>query len=180
MKIFQKNLMASEDVQSYLGTGVFYNGENKAAIHDGALVEIGDIEDHSMYEGLKDVNVRKITAPTEGTKRYAIVDYVGRSEGQIEGVTYREGIKTAGLEAPAGKEVRYRIMKEGDSFYLGTDNFIGSPADGKYAIPTANSTLWTITDMPGTGLAVKIETHKALTEGVVDTDTLYYCYVIGE
>lgn len=180
MKIFQKNLMASEDVQSYLGTGVFYDGGNKVAIHDGALIEIGDIEDHSMYEGLKDVNVRKITAPTSETKRYAIVDYVGRSEGQIEGVTYREGIKTAGLVAPAGKEVRYRIMKIGDSFYLGTDNFVGSPADGKYAIPTANSTLWTITDDPGTGLAVKIETHKALTEGVVDTDTLYYCYVIGE
>ena len=180
MKIFQKNLMASEDVQSYLGSGVFYDGENKAKIHDGALVAIGDIEDHSIYDGLKDVNIRKITAPTDGTKRYAIVDYVDRSEGQIQGVTYRDGIKTAGLEAPAGKQVRYRIMKKEDSFYLGTDNFIGAPADGKYAIPTANSTLWTITDVPGDGLTVKIETHKALTEGTVDTDTLYFCSVVGE
>lgn len=181
MKIFQKNLMASEDVQSYLGTGVYYKDGNVSEIHDGALVAIGDIEGHSIYEGLKDVNVRKITAPTAETKRYAIVDYVDRSEGDIQGVTYREGIKTAGLVARAGKQVRYRIMKKEDSFYLGTDNFIGTPAEGKYAIPTADSTLWTISDQAAeNGLSLKIETTKALTEGAVDTDTLYFCSVVGE
>ena len=54
MKIFQKNLMASEDVQALLGTGVFYDGEGTAAIHDGALVTVGDIEKHSIYANLKD------------------------------------------------------------------------------------------------------------------------------
>lgn len=180
MKIFQKNLMASEDVQVLLGTGVFYDGNKTAAIHDGALVEVGDIESHSIYANLKDVNVRKITAPTADTTNYAIVDYVNRSEGEIQGVTYREGIKTAGLVAPAGKQVRYRFFKKNDSFYLGTDNFIGTPATGKYAIPTVGDTVWTITDAKATeGPCVKIETTKALTEGAVDTDTLYFCTVVN-
>jgi hypothetical protein len=180
MKIFQKNLMASEDVQVLLGSGVFYEGSEKAPIHDGALVEVGDIEAHSIYANLKDVNIRKITAPTADTTNYAIVDYVNRSEGEIQGVTYREGIKTAGLVAPAGKQVRYRFLAKNDTFYLGTDNFVGAPAEGKFAIPTADSTLWTITDEKAeNGPCLKIETKKALTEGAVDTDTLYFCTVVN-
>lgn len=179
MKIFQKNLMASEDVQSFLGTGVFYNGDETAEIHDGAAVVVGDIEAHSVYANMKDVNVRKITAPKAATDVVAIVDYVNRSEGDIMGNTYREGIQTAGLVAPAGKQVRYRILAKGDSFYLGTDNFAGAPEVGKYAIPTANDTVWTINDVATTeGVCLKIETTKPLTEGAVNTDTLYFCTVV--
>lgn len=179
MKIFQKNLMASEDVQSFLGTGVFYNGDATAEIHDGAAVVVGDIEAHSVYANMKDVNVRKITAPEAETDVVAIVDYVNRSEGDIMGNTYREGIQTAGLVAPAGKQVRYRILAKGDSFYLGTDNFAGAPEVGKYAIPTAGDTVWTITDAATTeGVCLKIETTKPLTEGAVNTDTLYFCTVV--
>ena len=179
MKIFQKNLMASEDVQSFLGTGVFYDGEEKAAIHDGAAVVVGDIEVHSVYANMKDVNVRKLTAPEAATDVVAIVDYVNRSEGEIMGNVYREGIQTAGLEAPAGKQVRYRILSKGDSFYLGTDNFVGAPAEGKYAIPTAGDTVWTIADaVADKGVCLKIEATKPLTEGAVNTDTLYFCTVV--
>ena len=180
MKIFQKNLMASEDVQSFLGTGVFYNGEETAEIHDGAAVVVGDIEAHSVYANLKDVNVRKITAPEAETDVVAIVDYSNRSEGKIMDVTYREGIQTAGLIAPAGKQVRYRILAVGDSFYLGTDNFVGAPEVGKYAIPTAGNTIWTVTDAKSEkGTCLKIETTKPLTEGAVNTDTLYFCTVVA-
>jgi hypothetical protein len=179
MKIFQKNLMASEDVQSYLGTGVFYNGDATAEIHDGAAVVVGDIEAHSVYANMKDVNVRKITAPEAETDVVAIVDYTNRSEGKIMDVTYREGIQTAGLVAPAGKQVRYRILSKGDTFYLGTDNFAGAPAEGKYAVPTAGNTIWTVVDAPITeGVCLKIETTKPLTEGAVNTDTLYFCTVV--
>ena len=179
MKIFQKNLMASEDVQSFLGTGVFYDGAEKAAIHDGAAVVVGDIEAHSVYANMKDVNVRKITAPESETDVVAIVDYTNRSEGKIMDVTYREGIQTAGLVAPAGKQVRYRVLVKGDTFYLGTDNFAGTPAEGKYAIPTAGDTTWTIVDtVAEEGVCLKIEATKALTEGAVNTDTLYFCTVV--
>jgi hypothetical protein len=179
MKIFQKNLMASEDIQSFLGTGVFYDGEETAAIHDGAAVVVGDIEAHSVYGNMKDVNVRKITAPEAATDKVAIVDYVNRSEGDIMGVTYREGIQTAGLVAPAGKQVRYRILAVGDSFWLGTDNFDGTPEEGKYAIPTAGDTIWTVaSDKATEGVCLKIETTKPLTEGTVNTDKLYFCTVI--
>lgn len=181
MKIFQKNLMQSEDVKALLGTGIFYKGGKEAECPDGAIVAIGDLEAHSIYEGMKDVNVRKITAPTAETKDYAVVDYVGRSEGDINGVTYREGIKTAGIPVPAGRPTRYRIVKKGDTFYLGTDNFIGTPAVGKFAKMTADATEWTIADEAAeSGLCVKIETTKALTEGAVDTDTLYFCRVVSE
>ena len=125
MRMFQKNLMASEDVQSFLGSGVFYDGGNTAAIHDGAAVVIGDLEDHAVYSGIKDINVRKITASSAATDVVAIVDYTNRSEGDIMGNTYREGVQTAGLEAPAGKVVRYRILAKHDSFYLATGNFVG-------------------------------------------------------
>lgn len=179
MRMFQKNLMASEDVQSFLGSGVFYDGGSTAAIHDGAAVVIGDLEDHAVYSGIKDINVRKITAPSAATDVVAIVDYTNRSEGDIMGNTYREGVQTAGLEAPAGKVVRYRILAKHDSFYLATGNFVGVPAEGKYAIPTANSTLWTVAEEATTdGVCLKIETKKPLTEGTVNTDTLYFCTVV--
>lgn len=181
MKTFQKNLMQSEDVKALLGTGIFYKNGAKAECADGALVAVGELEDHSIYAGMKDVNVRKITLPTAETKEYAIVDYAGRSEGEINGVLYREGIKTAGLSVPAGALTRYRYIKKGDTFYLGTHNFAGAPAIGKYGVPTANEDTWTIGEEAAeSGLCIKIEATKPLTEGTVDTDTLYFCKVVSE
>lgn len=176
-KIFQKNLMISEDVQSYLGTGVFYSAGKQAEVHDGALVSIGSLETSSIYgTGVVDTNVRQIKAYATGDTRLAVVDYVDRSQGEIMGVTYREGIKTAGLVAPAGKRVRYRIFGDGDSFWYGTDNFDGTPRPGKFAVPQNGSTIWEVVDeAPKSGLYLEIETTKSLTEGAVDTDTLYFC-----
>lgn len=180
MKIFQKNLMASEDVKAYLGTGVYYKEDAKAAIHDGAIVVVGDIEDHSVYAGIKDVNVRKLTAPAATTDKVVIVDYVGVSHGKIMGNNYREGIKTAGLSADAGEQVRYRVPQIGDTFYLGAENFDTAPTAGQFATVTVDDTILTVgADAPAEGFGVKIETTKALTEGTVDTSTLYFCTVVS-
>ena len=60
-KNFSKSLMASEDIQSLMYTGVFFDGsDTEAECHNGALVVKGGIMDHSVYEGMKDPNVRKI------------------------------------------------------------------------------------------------------------------------
>lgn len=180
MKIFQKNLMASEDVKAYLGTGVFYKGAKQESIHDGAIVVVGDLEDHSVYAGIKDVNVRKLTAPAAATDKVVIVDYVGVSNGEIMGNTYREGVKTAGLTAPKGERVRYRVPQVGDTFYLGTGNFDKAPTIGQFAGVTATDTILTVEESaPVSGFGVKIEDKKTLTEGTVDTDTLYFCRVVS-
>lgn len=180
MKIFQKNLMVSEDVKANLGTGVYYENDAEAPIHDGALVEIGDIMDHTVYAGMKDANVRKITAPTAGAKRLAIVDYVNRSHGNIMGVEYREGVKTAGLSAEKGEQVRYRIPGLNDTFWLGDENFSEVPTEGAYATSTEGDTIWTVSaEAPTEGLVVKIENIEPLTEGTVNTGKLYFCTVIS-
>lgn len=180
MKLFQKNLMASEDVKAMLGSGKFYNEDVLADIHDGAVVVEGDLENHAVYAGLKDINVRKITAPTAKTDKVVIVDYVGVSEGNINGVLYREGYKTAGLVGLAGEVVRYRRLAIGDTFWLATGNFNGTPEVGKYAAPEASATTLLIGEEEVENATnVKIEATKKLTEGTVDTDTLYLCRVVS-
>ena len=67
-QVFWKNLMSSEYDGSKLVNGKFYNAESNAAeIHDGALVVLGDLEESTIYTGVKEYNTRKITAPVEAT-----------------------------------------------------------------------------------------------------------------
>lgn len=91
MQVFEKVLMASEDVKSYLGTGIFQDSGENAEIHDGAVVTVGALVDHDAYAGMKDINTRILTAPTAITDPVVFIDYVGISEGMINGVLYRVG-----------------------------------------------------------------------------------------
>lgn len=180
-KLFWKNQMASEDVNSYLVSGRFYNDEDvPAEIHDGAIVVIGDLEDHALYDGIKDLNVRKITAPAAETDAIAIVDIVNVSEGDIKGVVYREGIKTTDMTQVAGVPVRVRIVKKIDSFNIGSGNIDGEPVVGEYLIPQAGSTLLAPSATKVEGVTCfKIEAKLPLTEGVIDTDVKYLCTAVS-
>ena len=91
MQVFEKVLMASEDVKSYLGTGVYKSSGANAEIFDGALVTVGSLMDHDAYAGMKDINVRELGQPQAITDPIAIVDYVGVSEAMVNGVLYRVG-----------------------------------------------------------------------------------------
>lgn len=91
MQVFEKVLMASEDVKSYLGTGVYRASDENAEIFDGALVTVGALMDHDAYAGMKDINVRTLGQPTAITDPVCIVDYVGVSEAMVNGVLYRVG-----------------------------------------------------------------------------------------
>lgn len=174
-KNFTKSLMASEDVRSMLYSGVFFDGTDEAEIHDGALVVEGDMMEHSVYAGLKDPNVHKITAPTADTAAVGIVDYVGVSHGDIAGNDYREGIKTYGLAAPAGARVRVRRPAKHDTGYFSADCFASAPTVGQYAVPTANSTLWTpAASASTTKTCIKIEYAKDVVTGTVNADTEYF------
>lgn len=175
-KNFTKSLMMSEDVQSMLYTGRFYDGEgNPAECHNGALVVKGAMEDHSVYAGVKDPNVYKITAPAADTDEVHVVDYVDVSHGDIMDVRYREGIKTFGISAPAGADIRVRIPAKHDTGYFAEDNFVSAPTVGQYAVPTANGTLWTPVAAKATDkTCIKIEFEKNTTQGMVNTGKEYF------
>ena len=179
-KLFWKNQMASEDVNSLLISGRFYNEDAIAEIHDGAIVVIGDLEDHALYAGVKDLNVRKITAPEASTDAVAIVDIVNVSEGEIKGVVYREGIKTTDMKQTAGVPVRVRVLKKFDSFNIGAGNVDGEPVVGEYLVPVAGSTLLapSATKVEGT-TCFKVEAKLPLTEGMIDTDSKYLCTAVA-
>lgn len=179
MQLFSKVLMASEDVKSYLVSGRYYSSSAPASIFDGAVVVVGDLEDHEVYDGLKDINVRKITSPTAVTDRIAFVDYVGVSEVEVMNVLYRVGDKTAGLTAPAGAVVRVRVPQVGDTFWLGADNFASTPTVGQYAETTANaSTLTPAASIGGDGGSyVKVEFSQEIITGNVNAGLKYFCTV---
>lgn len=180
MKIFQKIQMASEDVKSYLKTGVFYADNVEAPIHDGALVHVGDPVEHDLYGAMKDLNARKIEAVTSATdKLMGFVDYVGVSQADVMGVTYRIGDKTAGLSAIAGERVRVRVPQLHDEFWLGVDNFDSEPAIGDFALPTVGDTILTVGDETTEGLCLKIEDIKTLITGQVNDGSLFRCRVVS-
>ena len=180
MKQFSHYKMSSEYDGSKLVSGYFYADDAQAAVEDGTLVVVGDVVDHSVFTGMYDFDNRKVTLPEATTDRVAVVDYVGVSEGMIGGNLYREGIKTAGLTCPAGRPTRVRVLEVGDTFFTASGNFDTTPSKGKFAIPTANSGVWTVVnEASDTETCIKIEGSKPLTQGTVDADTLYFCTVVN-
>lgn len=180
MKIFQKIQMASEDVKSLLKTGVFYAGGVEAVTHDGALVHIGDPVDHDLYSSMKDLNARKIEAVTSATdKLMGFVDYVGVSQADVMGVTYRIGDKTAGVAPIAGERIRVRVPALHDEFWLGADNFKSEPSVGDFVVPTVGDTVLTVGSETSDGLCLKVEDTKTLITGQVNDGKLYRCRVVS-
>lgn len=173
MKLFEKILMASEDVKSYLVSGVC-----ETELHDGALVKIGDLVDHEVYAGLKDMNTRHIEAYA-GQGRYGFVDYVGVSEADAMGVKYRVGDKTAGMPVPAGKHTRVRVPQIGDEFFLGDGNFDTEVGANGYAIAGSNGLLTPAAAATKDGLCIKIEFETNKIVGAVNDGKKYFCTVLS-
>lgn len=182
MKIFNKIIMSSESEINMLKDGYFVdsNGDD-AAVEDGALVSIKSLRDHDLYTGLKDLNAREITAFDEDAPIYGVVDYVGVSHADVMGVYYRIGDKIAGTFPEAGEGTRVRMLALGDEFYLGDENFSGSPAVGSFAAPEAGETTWKVAaSAAASGLCIEIEDTRPLIMGQVNEgSTLYRCRVIS-
>lgn len=175
MKFIEKVLMASEDVKSYLVSGVCEDKE----LADGSLVKIGDLVDHAVYAGLKDMNTRAIE-PYAGEGRVGVVDYVGVTEADVIGVSYRVGSKVLGLPVPAGVSTRVRTLKLGDEFYLADGNFESTPTVGQYAVAGSDG-MWAPAAAEATDkLCVKIEEVKNKVVGAVNDGKKYFCTVIHE
>lgn len=185
MKMFNKIIMASESEDNKLKTGVFgvEDGDTftEAPVEDGAVVSIKGRYDHDLYRGLKDLNARKITAFDANAPIYGVVDYVGVSQADVEGVVYRIGDKIAGLGVPAGERTRVRMLELGDEFYLCEGNFDGTPDEGKYAYPVNGKTTWKVDAAPAnSGLCIVIEEPRQLIMGQVNADSIMHaCRVIS-
>lgn len=181
-KMFEKSLMASEDVQSLLYSGIFYVDDAEAECHNGAIVARGDmLED--IY-GNPDPNLYKIAAPEAATDEVGVVDFVGVSNGDIMGENYREGIKTYGLSAEAGRAVRVRKLMKGDTGYFSAENIVGGTAnDGDFVVATAGSTLLTakasLTNDDKKGTYGVVRFAKPIVEGTVETGTKYFVEFIN-
>ena len=81
----------------------------------------------------------------------------------------------------AGEGTRIRIPCLGDKFYLGNENFSGTPAVGKFAAPEAGKTTMLVADTKAaTGFCVAIEDERNLIMGQVNEGSkLYRCRVIS-
>ena len=113
-KYFWKHLMSSDYDGSKLVKGRFYADAAPAEVHDGAIVVVGGLEDHAVYTGMKDLDTRKITAPTAVTDSVAIVDLVNVSEGHIMGELYREGtmlLPSARIKANGSSPARRACLR---------------------------------------------------------------------
>lgn len=177
MKLFEKILMASEDVKSYLVSGV---NNTDTEIPDGSLVEIGDLVDHDVYTGLKDYNDRDITlAGATPTGMYGIVDYVNVEEVKVGNRIFKVGALTAGLPVPQGGRTRVRMLKLHDEFFLGDDNFNAEIGDKGYAIPAANGEFAPSATAATSGLCLKIEFGTNKITGQINDGMKYFCTVVS-
>lgn len=179
MKIFQKALMASEDVKALLVSGKYLKDDVAAEVADGSVVAIGDLMENTAYTGRKDHNIRKVAAPVDTKEDIGFVDLAEISQGDIMGNVYKIGYKTAGLTAPAGTPVRVRRPMVGDTFYLGDANFDRTPVIGEVGLVTVGETTLTVAaDAAGyEGIYVVVEDIESLTQGTVAGDHIYFCRV---
>jgi len=180
MKLFNKIVMESEHDVNLLKTCYFQANNADAAVEDGAIVSIKAPRAHDLYTGLKDLNARNCTAFDANAPIYGFVDYVGVSHADVMGVQYKIGDKLAGVYPAAGEAARVRMIKLGDEFYLGNENFDVEPTVGKFAIPEAGKTTMKVVDAAATGLCIEIEDAKELIMGQVNEGSkLYRCRVIS-
>lgn len=192
-KVFAKALMASEDVQAYVGSCKFGTGTDAsftaAQVTDGAFVTLGGLALDETYSATSlDWNVYHAYAPTSAAltrEDVVVVDISGVSEGVIAGNNYKIGNKQVDLVGKPGYAVRFRRLQKGDKFWLGQGCFTSAPTVGKFANLTANAvTLTPAASATDAQLNIKVLASKALTVGItVNTvstafEQLYLCEVL--
>lgn len=197
-KIFAKALMASEDIQSFVGSCKFGAVDGGGAfqyaeIYDGAFVNIGGLDADLVYStttpaDVLDWNVHQAVAPATGSltrEDICVIDIANISEVTVFGNFYK-GIDTrlVNLTRPAGAAVRFRRMAKGDKFWLGGGNFKAVPQVGQFGNVVNGETTLTAGDSATAGqFAVKVLTSKPLTIGNTVTyansawEQLYLCEV---
>lgn len=179
METFYQGLMASESVQSYVGSLKFKANGDYAEIHDGALVVLGDLADSVSYDGTKDDNVYEAEAPKAVTDEVVIVDLAEISQGVIAGNNYKMGIKLVGLRCMPGYAARYRHPMKNDRFWVSGDCFDKAPEVGKFAGVKAKDTHFAALDEKAAeGFCVKVIDSRDFTVGNGAYGSMYLCRVL--
>ena len=179
METFYQGLMASESVQSYVGSLKFKANGDYAEIHDGALVVLGDLADSVSYDGTKDDNVYEAEAPKAVTDEVVIVDLAEISQRVIAGNNYKMGIKLVGLRCMPGYAARYRHPMKNDRFWVSGDCFDKAPEVGKFAGVKANDTHFAALDVKAAeGFCVKVIDSRDFTVGNGAHGSMYLCRVL--
>lgn len=175
-KVFSCGEMTSESVQNGVRSCRYFESDDKAAIYDGAFVNVGDLDLDGVY-GLTtlDYNIHKATAPATGSltrEDICVIDLAGIETWTKGTNTIKFGNKLVDLEIPAGENARFRTLHKRDNFWLGLGNFTAAPTVGKYATVSNGSTKLTPSDtITASQFNVKILTSKALTVGQKVTST---------
>ena len=169
-KFFKEGKMASNVLDVMLANAICE--EN---IQDGSLLVLGDLyPDHTYDNAGLEYDTYEAAAPAAADDEVVIVDYAGISEGEIAGNVYKMGVQLYDLEIPAGEIMRVRRLGLHDKFWLGEDNFDGTPVVGKYAIAEAGKyTHKPAAAKPAAGYCVKVLLAKDLTVGMRAEGLMY-------
>lgn len=174
--VFYAGKMISQQVDTFLTNAVLAED-----VKDGALVTLGGLTADQTYTPTGDYqyDVYSASMPTGTGDTLAFVDYAGVSEGKIAGNNYKVGNKLYNLTVPAGTLTRVRIPNIHDKFWLGADNYSGTPTVGQYATAGAAYELTPAAEKPASGFAVKIIATRELTAGMHSEGKLYLNEVVA-
>jgi hypothetical protein len=178
---FQKEIMASTDVRSYLQPIKYEVSATPTVVTNGALVTVTD--PCTNIWGTNDLNCYKATAPAADTDPIHIVDLLETPylENTAGTKMYRVGEEIISLQAPADFPVRSKKPKLDDRFLVGADLFASAPTVGQYAIPTAGATTYTPSATKvTTKFCVKIVESVTKGYGVEGSIVVYRCRVVTE
>lgn len=184
--VMSKALMASEDVQSYVGTcrfgdslveGADTSARKELEIFDGALVNIGSLISDPVYGGYvggaMDWNVHQAifaADPEASREEICIVDLADLPRAYVDGVQVYLGQKLVNLVLPAGENARFRRLQKGDKYWIGEGNFadgtdFGLLQIGTTCIAEADTGKYEIGTPEDGAFAVKALAYKSLQVG---------------
>lgn len=169
---FQKEIMASESVNSFLRSVKYEVSTTPTVATQGMLVTV-TTPITEIYSTLSK-STFKCKAPAADTDPIHILDILESPFITSGSRTYRVGEELSNITAPADVAVRARKPIIDDTYIIGADNFISAPTVGQFAIPTAGNTVYT----PSAGLVTTkhcVEILEAVTVsfGVSTSITAY-------
>ena len=175
--MFYSGKMVSDQIDAALTNAVC-----SSAILDGSLLVLGNLVADTTYAASGDVQYDLYSGAAYATDdpEVVIVDYAGISEGSIMGNNYKMGVKLYDLQVPANVPTRVRRLHLHDKFWLGANNFHGTPTVGQYAEPENGEFRHKpAASAPQSGYGIKILKEEDATVGMSTQGKKYLCEVIS-
>lgn len=174
--MFYSGKMVSDQIDAALTNAVC-----SQSILDGSLLVLGNLVADTTYAASGDVqyDLYAGAAMAADDTEFVIVDYAGISEGQIMGNNYKMGRKLYDLNVPANVPTRVRRLYLHDKFWLGENNFNGTPTVGQFAIPEVGKYTHKPAASISSGYGIKILKEEDATVGMSLQGKKYLCEVVS-